>query len=69
MSPGITLRPRRSIAARRGAGQAVDVLVRADGHNLAAANGDGLRNGEALVDRDDLAVGENEIGGCLRGQA
>ena len=46
-------------------GHLTDGLVRADRDDAIAFDGDRLRDGEALVDGDDLAVRENQV--CLIG--
>ena len=56
-------------AAGGRAGKPAHVLIGPDCDDPIAGNGDGLRDGEALIDGDDLAVREDEIGlGLLRVQ-
>jgi hypothetical protein len=47
------------------AGEPADLLRGADGSDSVAANGDGLRDGEAVVRRDNLAVHEDQVGNGL----
>ena len=49
-------------AARRGSGHLQDLLITADEDEAIAFDGDRLRDRELVVDGDDLAVGEDEIG-------
>ena len=42
-------------------GELCDVLARTDRDDAVTRDGDRLRNGEALVHRDDFGVGEDEI--------
>jgi hypothetical protein len=52
-------------AARVGPGETIDVRGAADGDDAIASDGDRLRDREAVVDGDDLTVGENDVGGRL----
>ena len=52
-------------AARVGSGETRDVGGGADGDDAIASDGDGLRDREAVVDGDDLAVGQDDIGRSL----
>ena len=45
----------------RGPASRLDLLIGPDGDDPIAADGDGLRNREALVDGDDLAVRQDDI--------
>jgi len=54
-------------AARGGARHLRDLLVGADRDDAIAFDGDRLRDRELVVNRDDLAVGENQIGGPAPG--
>jgi hypothetical protein len=50
-------------------GKPTHVLIGPDGDDPIAGNDDGLRDGEAIINGDDLAVRENEIDlGLLRMQ-
>ena len=50
-----------------GSGQRLDLLVRPDGDDLALSDGDRVGNGVLGIDRQDLAVDQYQISGCLRG--
>ena len=49
-------------SARRRAGQADNLAVAADAHDAVALDRHGLRNREAIVDCDHLAVGQDDVG-------
>ena len=61
ISPGVTARPRRSIRLRARPREPADLLVGADRHDAVAADRHRLRDREALVDRDDLPVGQHQV--------
>src|SRR6185503_12378589 len=52
-----------------GSSQPGHLLVRANSDDAVAADGDGLRNREFLVDGDDFAVGKDDVGDRLLGEA
>jgi hypothetical protein len=60
--PGNNCPPARVDAARVRTRMPGDFLVAANGNDPIAADGDGLRDREALVNGDDLAVRDDEIG-------
>ena len=62
MSPGITVRPRRSMRRVAGPGQRATISCRADAQDPVAPDRHRLGDREALVHRDDLAVGQDDVG-------
>ena len=63
ISPGMTVRPLRSIRLVSGPASLAISCARADRHDAIAADGDRLRDREAIVDGDDLAVREHQVRG------
>ena len=61
MNPGIASCPCRSMTSRLRPDVALDFGARAERHDPVAAIGHRLRLGLRVVDRDDAAVGEDEI--------
>ena len=68
----MTVRPARSMVARRRSLEPLDLGIAADLDDALAADGQRLRDGEAVVDGDDLAVDQHGIGRlrpCDRGRS
>jgi len=63
--PGHHRTPAQVDAPRSGPGQLRHLLGGADRDHAIALDGDRLRDRELLVGGDDLAVGENQVGGRL----
>ena len=59
--PGNDRAPAEVDAARGRSGQFRDLRIAPDGDNAVAANGHGLSDRETLIDRDDLAVGDDDV--------
>ncbi len=67
MRPGVSARPARSHLVGLRPGQGTDLVVGAHGLDATVLDGHGLGDGVGGIDGDDLAVGQDQVGGAVEG--